>query len=782
MLKFLKLHRIHCFFLVLITLMTLIAFRPFFFEGKIPIPGDILLGSYHPWMDQRWENRSTIYPVLNNEISDSMTSFYPWRYKAVSLAKSGIFPLLDESSYLGFPLLASGQTGFLYPLNIISFLLPFNFAWGILVSLTPLLSALFFYLWLKEKRLHPSAIIITSLTYAFSAFLSLQVTFVSTAHSVLWLPLMLYCIDKLLLSFRIKYFLLIIFAVFSSVNSGFFQGSLYILLFSFTYLIFHAVRSSQQRQAFLIAVGFGAGLALSAIQILPFAELVSQSSRAGNYGHSALLTQTFNFFVEYKYLLTTLIPDFFGNPGRWNYWGKPNYYEFNNYVGYLSLLGLGLVLLNSKLRRKLSFFLGALLFSLILATPNPLSQFPYLHNWPILSSLTPSRILVITQFCLITVSAFGLSELFFRRISLRKVLTPMLFLTTVYAVSIIFTYLGSIGVNPGQWSIAFRNTTYSSLIAVTSFLIILLLQKFPHRIFIVTLLTITAFDLLKQSSFHRPFIKPELIYPQEKIVSFLQQNSSGYRFSITSPDLFPSNLQSIFGLQAVDGVGPLFPDRFNLFIASANRDKLTNPLPRYPYSIFYENPHQPLLSLLNVKYILSIKEINNPALKKVNQDNQTIVYENTKVLPRAWIAPRTLTINDPFKTMQHLKSADFNPTAEAVLNEEIPLSPFLTPPNSPNPQITKAVFGEGKADFETAGSGLLVFSEQFLPGWQGSLDGQTVKIHRVDFDLIGVVLPPGPHKVSLFYQPTSFLLGFKISLITLTLVLLWRQRAVRAGK
>lgn len=782
-------HKVHLLFFSLVILMTVLAFRPFFFEGKIPLPGDILLGGYHPWMDQRWDNRSTIYPVLNNEISDAMTSLYPWRYKAITLAKQGVFPLLNESSYMGYPLFATGLTGLFYPLSSLFLLLSFNFVWSLLVASTPLLGALFFYLWLKDKELHPIALILSSLTYAFSAFLSLQVTFVSTTHSVVWLPLILFSTDRLISAFRLRYFLLLIFATVSSLNSGFFQGSLYTLAFSFAYLLFRSWQERKLKQVLPIGLAFIFGVALSAIQILPFLELVSQSSRSLNYGHSALLTQTFNFFVEYKYLLTTLIPDFFGNPGKWNYWGKPNFYEFNNYSGYLSIIGLAVILITPQLRRKLAFFLGALLLTLIIATPNPISQFPYFQNWPILSSLTPSRLLAITQFCLITIGAFGLSEIFHRRVSFRKLLILGGSFSILYIGVAALAFLSSNNllalfpdILPNQWNIAFRNTAYSGIIITASLLLILLLSKTKYRVFFLALLVLTVFDLLRQSQYHRPFIKEELLYPKENTVTYLQQNSSGYRFSITHPDLLPSNLQDVYDLRAVDGVGPLFPDRYNQFIASANAEKLTDSLPRFPRTLFYESPRQPFVSLFNVKYILSLKELEDPSFKEVKRENQTLIYENTKVLPKAWIVKWTSLIRDPLETMKYLRSANFNPGLEAILENETDLR-F----SAATPRIVKSVIGEGKASFETEGDGILVFSEQFLPGWRSYIDGKEVKIQRVNFDLIGLIIPPGNHQVDLKYEPASFLLGKRISLITLialfalTLFYLLKRQAARDG-
>jgi uncharacterized membrane protein YfhO len=61
---------------------------------------------------------------------------------------------------------------------------------------------------------------------------------------------------------------------------------------------------------------------------------------------------------------------------------------------------------------------------------------------------------------------------------------------------------------------------------------------------------------------------------------------------------------------------------------------------------------------------------------------------------------------------------------------------------------------------------LLVLTDIYYPGWKAFLDGRRVPLERVNYLLRGVAVPAGEHRVELRYEPTSFRLGWMISLAT----------------
>ena len=57
---------------------------------------------------------------------------------------------------------------------------------------------------------------------------------------------------------------------------------------------------------------------------------------------------------------------------------------------------------------------------------------------------------------------------------------------------------------------------------------------------------------------------------------------------------------------------------------------------------------------MNVKYVLSLVDVINPRLTKVFEEGQTKVYENNKVLPRAYFVEKVKKANSENQVAQLL--------------------------------------------------------------------------------------------------------------------------------
>ena len=74
---------------------------------------------------------------------------------------------------------------------------------------------------------------------------------------------------------------------------------------------------------------------------------------------------------------------------------------------------------------------------------------------------------------------------------------------------------------------------------------------------------------------------------------------------------------------------------------------------------------------------------------------------------------------------------------------------------------------------ESAAPAILILSANHYPGWRASVDGRSVDVIRVNYNLRGVAVPAGNHLVTFVYRPKSVLFGLLISLSTLAALLLW---------
>jgi hypothetical protein len=71
---------------------------------------------------------------------------------------------------------------------------------------------------------------------------------------------------------------------------------------------------------------------------------------------------------------------------------------------------------------------------------------------------------------------------------------------------------------------------------------------------------------------------------------------------------------------------------------------------------------------------------------------------------------------------------------------------------------------------------LLTVSESYHAGWRGSVDGEPVAVERVNGDFLGAVVPPGRHRVTFEFAPSSVRIGRRLSLlgvaVTIALIVL----------
>jgi uncharacterized membrane protein YfhO len=207
-----------------------------------------------------------------------------------------------------------------------------------------------------------------------------------------------------------------------------------------------------------------------------------------------------------------------------------------------------------------------------------------------------------------------------------------------------------------------------------------------------------------------------------------------------------------------------------------------------------------LLNLLNVKYVISPKDLKIIGYSLARKAEKANIYENKNCLPRAFLADRAVVIKDAKKILEKMKSKDFEPEEDVILEEVLDSSaafgdetrsnnitrssaPLLQYSSSeraervsreeavnilkyePNYVEIEAIVGESK---------FLVLSDTYYPGWKVYVDGKPDKIYRADYILRGVKLTQGKHIVRFIYDPFSFKIGFMITLATIGVLLgLW---------
>jgi hypothetical protein len=245
-------------------------------------------------------------------------------------------------------------------------------------------------------------------------------------------------------------------------------------------------------------------------------------------------------------------------------------------------------------------------------------------------------------------------------------------------------------------------------------------------------------------------------------------------FRVYSPSLsIPQHVAQQFGLQLADGVDPLQLARYVLLMQQATGVGVWGyPVTLPPFAGITTDadigtalkdiqPKAPLLGLLNVKYIAADFPIESADLIERYQSGETIVYENQRALPRAFVVDRIDVAASPEEAADWLESAALD---EAAIVEGLPF-PIELPTTSHEVRVIN--WQTDRIKLEADGPGLLVLSEIYAPDWTATLNGEPVTIFATDAALRGVYVPWGAHTIELVYQPRRVYAGAIISVLGL---------------
>ena len=699
--------------------------------------------------------------------------FYPLRYLMVAQVKAGHLPLWDPYIFCGFPLLATLQIGFFYPLTVIYYLLPFNLAFNYYIILHYFLANCFMYALLRHFRLGWPAAFFGGLTFAFSGYL-LSVSNMNTSlSSVIWLPLVVLVWDRVVNNYGNLRLNVAVSSLLLALM--FLGGEPTVFYVTFWFLLCYAlVFAGEKLKALAALIGaFALSLGLIAVQLLPFAELSRLSDRLVLTGFDVVSARSF----PPRELLTFIFPYFFGNAAVFGGYtavliGK-TYQDWliSPYLGTLPLI----FVLCAGWKRLTVFLWGAALFSLLLAFGyyTPFYNLIY-HVIPGVSLIRyPVKYLCLTSFCLVWLSALGLERLLGafeadeeRYKNYLRTLEPLIVLASglllaayFYAARIVAFFARYYNGIPAVFFvllsdiIEFNLRSYFNLTAYLIVLFLLLLAARLGRIgkhtLACLLILAAAADLLANGSSIMVGAPAGVFYYAPPNYAYLARDKSPYRFFYT-PGLAAAN-RAIAGdnygaalYNAKDNFAANWHVPYQLFDFFGYES-----IEPYLLATFYRGAFKPEtfqanlknLSLFNVKYIFAVEPLNYPGLKllrhKYQYGQNVYAYENKKVLPRAYL-------------LNERNQPDFK-TGAVTMTNYYP--------------------GDIELNVKLMRPARLFLSEAYYPGWRAEVDGNSAEIRRTAFFFSAIKVGPGEHKVKFVYDPASLKIGAGISLISIMILL-----------
>ncbi len=771
--------------ILLFILIDLIFFWKYFFNGLIPIPADLIIGGYYPWLNEKWGYIVGV-PVKNPLMSDVVSLLYPWRKLAIDLIKSGQLPLWDSTSFLGTTLIGNFQVGILNPFNLL-FFLPFDFnkVWGFQVVIQPFIAMISMYIMLRNWKLSKLPSIFGAISFAFSAQIIVWVEYNAQGFIIAVFPLLIYLIDKYLVAEKIKYLTGISLIFGYIIFVGYPQQMYYFAFFGFIYFAFFLLQKRNLKNLILKSLIFISfvflGLCLSGVILLPGLESLNLSIK--NLDNVA--AQNSVLFLPWQNLITAFAPDYFGNPATNNYYGIGHYESLIFYTSILTL-PFAAVAAAGKLKKPHTIIcLIFLISALTLALKSPVSELIQNMNLLGLRGSVSSRILFMYGFALSALCAIGIERFKtegFLKDKLYLKYLPIISLLAILigaGLSLLFIKLGIgdlglIKTDLEKIIISLKNLILPLGLAFVTSIIIFAGRFINKKVLILILLGLLLFDYFRFSSKYLPFLEASKIFPTTPTISFLENQPKPFRIAIQRAELLPANTWSVYNIESISGYNILLPKDTADYISFLNNQQISEGYARF---IDIGNFSSKLLDLANIEYLVVVLRKDGIAdeegtppydldLKKyelVFKEGATAIYKNKNFINRFYSPENLLAAKSPFDTYQILNSSNFDLKKTAVLNEnpeKAKLSQCI---------LSNLQYNSQKITLSTncPQEGFLAFSQVFYPGWNAYINNQKTQILKTNGIFSGLKLPPGNSEILIEYLPRSFKYGIYLSLISL---------------
>lgn len=776
---------------VILIFVAILFFYKYFLFNLVPVPGDLLISEYNPWRSYSYLGYVPGSFPSKLQYFDVIRQLYPWKTLILQMLKSGEIPLWNPYNFAGSPLLANFQSAVFYPLNILYFILPQIKAWSILVILQPLLSSIFAYLYCRKIKLSEISSVIAAVSYSYCLFNSTFLEYNSIGHVILWLPYLLYMSERMLERLTYKNIIFLSLGIISSVFAGHIQIFVFVIMFTAAYILFKIFSSPKEKKkkisvSIIFLCIFILSMGLSAVQLFPTFELINYSAR---------VPQSYDFLIE-KLLLQPfqligfISPDFFGNPATGNYLLSDSYPGNALYIGLVPFVMSIFSFMQFKKSRIIAFYASASIILLLIMTRSPVSELFYKFEIPFFSTGSPTNALFLLAFAISILAGYGVDYFLYRK---AKQIYPVII---GFALIFISTWLI---ITIGHPHVSIKNFMYSSIVFGALLLLLLSMRffKLNNKLIGIIILAVTIFDLFYFFHKFNPFVHENLVFPENEIISFLKRSAGINRFWGYGTADMQANFATQYSVFSPDGYDPLYPKTYGEFIQLSNNGifpvSFTNRTRSdavisggYGKEDLRDNKYRlKILDILGVRYILDkydngSTEYTFPSdrFTQVYNSSGWVIFENKSALPRIYLANNYII----YKNKQQFEKLIFESTYDfrntVLLEEEIKNWDRGNEGFSKVKQDNKiriVSFSPNKIDLDVTANKnkILVISDTYYPGWKAYVDGKETKIYRANYTFRSLPVLSGNHKITLVYDPGSFHLGLKITIISGVLLIIF---------
>ena len=691
-------------------------------------------------------------------------------------------PLWNPFHSAGFPQLASQQTAPLYPLTLLTYVLPFWWSLGFVMALKLVLAGLGTFLFARTIGLTRWPALFGAVAFAFGVFF---ISWLSHPHTSVYclLPWLLLAVEGVLRRGRRRDAALLA-AVWTMALLGGHPESAFIsglLLAGWAIWRLTDSRVHRRRAGILLAGGLALGTAAAAVVLLPFIEALDQSYDTGRGSERGL---------EPRYALSLLVPEAWGRPDRaYHDIASSNYLERTVYVGAMSLL-LAVTAVLCWSRPAVRFFAIAALVASVFAFEVPVVT-GLLLSLPIVDEAAMARACIVLSFCLAILGGFGLQSLAERDPRARRV-APVVAAFALGAPAILLLANGDVrgelselsailpllGGQPANAAEAQAASIVRWLVfgLCASAVLLFAARRQPAAAVVgVVAVALVTVDLVNLNRGFYPTFDPALIEGVPASVGFASQHVRSGRIA-SERNTFLPNQSARYALRDVRGQGlPEVRRVGRLYVGLGGTGG-------HAKRVEYTPDFAKLLRVFGVTELLG----SPPPTEGItpHPDAVGLPVFQVDALPRAFVATSWRAVPDEDSALRDtLASSPEELDAQPVIEG----APENTAGGTPAPSTPARFVVDGdlkvQLSVDAPQGGWLVLLDTYYPGWSANVDGRDAEIHPANGAFRAVRLPPGASSVTFSYRPLSIIGGVVISILAgLGIVALLVIRPRRSGR
>jgi hypothetical protein len=518
----------------------------------------------------------------------------------------------------GFPMAADPSAMTWYPLSWIFSSLG---SWNGFVLSAYVLGSSFVYSYVFTLTQSRLASTVSGIIYGMSGFMMAHLGHTSMIHAAVWMPLLIWALEKLHDHFTSQWFAVACVAVACSALSGHPQILVYTLGMGAAYTLVRGL--SKGKGSFRYYGSYGVivafGLALAAIQLLPSLELARLGLRA-RMSFAEFISFSLNPFEAIRLVFPCL---FGGLPGafyRLPYFGSWNLVELTGYIGLLPLMlaAIGFIAHRKKSLAWVWFGIGLFAFLLTLGDYTPLARLMY--YLPVYNKFRcHARNFIEMGLAVSVLSGLGIiaiqKQMVLRCLILRTIIVG---LTVMFAGLIIIflfsTRLQTIATEKGVGSIKLLPWSNPSVgIPLIIFLLAIISLLFWSRqnhsrfrqllLLSVLIIDLGSFGWFTEWKYHSPdknhLTPPASAQRYKPLLENTHQRMVPIRGALGSLDEIPPNLSRLWGVPSASGTGPLILSRVSQILSL---------LPHGVVIGTWSSPHNKSFDVMAIRYAFLHKD------------------------------------------------------------------------------------------------------------------------------------------------------------------------------